>query len=129
MSALRFALAASAALASCAPISASDLDRAEWIARVEHAKRGYESFATRAWERYAARRPDAFGPQQTATPASYAQDATLRPGDLVMTDRGFLVYSGAENGQARFRTLAQWRGASPHRADLIELQKAAEAWQ
>lgn len=118
-------------MVSSFPLRASELDgeRAEWSARVERARREYETFAARAWEHFAARRVDAFAPQRTQPPASYAQDTTLRRGDCVMTNHGFVVFAGDEEGQPRFKALGEWRGPSPHRADLLELERAAETSQ
>lgn len=123
----RATLAALAASLACPPLVAAERgdERAAWIGRVERARRQYEAFATQAWENFAARNA-AFARQNAQAPASYADDETLRQGDIVMTDRGMVVFAGAApGGPARFKTLDAWRGDETRRADLLRMQKAS----
>jgi hypothetical protein len=101
-------------------------DRDAWLRRVDASRRGYELYAARAWESYAAHNA-AFRRSAPGTPANYAEDPTLRRGDVVMTDSGMVVYAGADGGAARFTALADWRGDARRREDLLELQKASLA--
>jgi hypothetical protein len=123
----RATLAALAAALACTPLAAAEegVERSAWIGRVERARRQYEAFATRAWESFAAGNV-AFARQNARAPASYAEDGTLREGDVVMTDRGMVVCAGASpGGPRRFKALEAWRGDEKRHADLLQMQKAS----
>jgi len=120
----RTMLAAFAAVFLGSPLLAAEDGRSAWLRRVEDGRRDYERFATRAFENFAAGNV-AFRRNAAAPPANYAEDATLRAGDVVMTDRGMRVFVGAPGGAASFKTLEEWRGDGKWRTELLQMQKAS----
>jgi hypothetical protein len=82
-------------------VATLDLRAESWRARVEQARRRYEAYAARAYERYllfsgaASRRamssPLAGGERGFA---AVLKDPTLRPNDIYVSERGFLVFRG-----------------------------------
>ncbi len=122
-------MAAVAIVFASSPLCAREratLDPA-WAEKLERAKRDYAVYSARAWSRFlVSARPAAA--RLYPAPSAVAGDATLRAGDIVMTERGMMVFSGSQVGTGRqsgFERLADWRGDDRLRADLIAIEKAS----
>lgn len=120
----RAMFAALAAVFPSPPLLAAEDGHSAWLRRVEDGRRDYERYATRAFENFAAGNV-AFRRNVAAPPANYAEDATLRAGDVVMTDQGMRVFVGGPGGAASFKTLEEWRGDGKWRAELLRMQKSS----
>ncbi len=114
-----------------AQVRATEFDAADaarlsaWRARVEQGRRDYESFAARARSRLArARRAES---PAAARSTGYMSDETLRDGDVIVTERGLVVFTGEprpRHGEGDFKTLDQWRGGLGYDRRLLEIERA-----
>ncbi len=97
--------------------------RQAWLEQVEQARLRYESFAARAASALSKM------PQPAVSrPLNYFEDGTLRAGDVVVTERGLLVFKGAAHfpfAAADFEPLEHYTyaGSAPHRAVLLQIQQ------
>lgn len=75
-------------------LAASNLTRKEWRQRVDEARRRSEAFVANARSQDAA----PFSPSQLEREAMARAmlDPTLRPGDIVATDKGFAMFVGKD---------------------------------
>ena len=71
-------------------------ERGAWLRRVEVGWRNDELYATRALDDFAAHNAT-FHRSNIPPPANYAEDPTLRQGDVVVTNQGMVAYFGAPN--------------------------------
>ena len=107
--------------------SLAPASRVAWLERVERAKTRYQAFAARA--RLALHPPVIEPGVAPARPAGAAtglfDDPTLRPGDVVVTSEGLMVFRGASrlpHARGDFEPIATAK--TRHGPELIELQRA-----
>jgi hypothetical protein len=72
------------------------LTREQWQARVEAARRRSEDFIANARTQTPPPSPPASNPLEAEASDRVVNDPTLRPGDIVATDRGFFVFVGRD---------------------------------
>ena len=97
--------------------------REAWLERVEQARLRYESFAARA-----ASASSKLPQPAISTPINYLEDSTLRAGDVVVTERGLLVFKGAAHfpfAAADFEPIEHYAyaGPAPRRQVLLDIQR------
>ncbi len=101
-----------------------------WLAKVEVARREYEAFAALARGRLPPRievgqrgkRPNESATIQT----NYMADETLRSGDIIVTEKGLIVFTGASrfrHNASDFKTINQWRGGVRYESELIKIER------
>lgn len=98
-----------------------DDPRREWLDRVDEARRRYDAFAESV--RLARQTEDA-----SSSRASHLGDSTLRAGDIVVTETGLLLFTGAPtwpHDVCEFEHIGERRArALPHRNALLEILRA-----
>ena len=103
--------------------------RAAWTARVELSRRDYERFAHHAIEGRAALARMVFPRLAPATGriGDFLADGTLRPGDIVVTDKGFLVFTGGPGAisEESFVPVMTVHRAPRERETLRDLERAS----
>ena len=104
-------------------LAAGQDSRQAWLEQVEQARLRYESFAARAASALSKMPQPAI-----AGPINYLEDDTLRAGDVVVTERGLLVFKGAARfpfAAADFEPIEHYTyaGSAPHRQVLLQIQR------
>jgi hypothetical protein len=102
--------------------------RAAWLARVEQAKARYEAFAIQARLSVHPRAAEpGVAPER---PTGFFTDTTLRPGDVVVTPAGLMVFRGSKRfpyASGDFDPVRSPAAArAGHAPELIELQRVHE---
>ncbi len=131
------AIVASAQLSAAGPLRArvatadfaSDA-RLSWLAKVERARREYEAFAARARYRLLPImeiRQVEKSPNESATiQTNYMADDTLRHGDIIVTEKGLIVFTGPSrfrHNASDFKTINQWCGGLRYESELMKIER------
>lgn len=131
------AVLVSAQLAAAGPmrarVAATDFAggaRFSWLAKVELSRREYEAFAAQARDRLSPRiekRGREKGPgERTTSRTDYMADETLRDGDIIVTEKGLIVFTGAscfQHSASDFKTINQWLGGVRYESELMEIER------